>query len=630
MIRSFFTFLAIFFSISQQNIAQSSDTKFGDVSVEELQMSYYPADSSAGAVVLFDKGYFNGDDFLFTRHLRVKILKKSGFDWGNWTFNTPGKSFFKVSVFNLESGEITESKADKNNIYSEEVIDKFDVYKVFAPNIKIGSVVDITYTFNGFPNEWRFQQRIPVIYNELEIIRSTYVSFNKTLFGFEEVDQIEDNKWIAQNIPAFISEPYSNHYTNYITRFEFQLEEIAATYWGTKRFYAYSKSWESIIRHILENNYFGGVLRGSGFLNEKAKELKKSNIPVSEKIKLAVEYIRNQIKYNGSKSIYATPGLRQNFLSDHSGNSAEVNLLLITLLNKIGIKTTPVLLSTRDNGFIVPFTPTYDKLNFVIGFVELDDGAILVDATSKFSSPGVIPEFCLNGEGILASKNEIKWVSLISSETKPKYIGQFISINIDDKAQSNAQITQMYKFYGFTKWIEDRNDSDNNDEIYISSIEEKFENINISSYAISKIDTGAMTATESLSADISSMIINTGSELYISPSVLFEFTENPFKKENRKYPVDFIYPHEINRTVTIKYPEYFNVKSIPKSIKMTSAGGSAEFTFLSNQSPNGIQLRVLLSLKKSFYTEEEYLELKMFFSEVISKVNARIELTKKT
>lgn len=630
MIRSYFTFLTIFLLISQQNLAQNIDKKFGDVSTQELQMSYYPADSSAGAVVLFDKGYFNGDDFLFTRHLRVKILKKSGFDWGNWTFNTPGKSFFKVSVFNLENGQIIESKVDKNNIYSEEVVDKFDIYKVFAPNIKIGSVIDITYTFNGFPNEWRFQQRIPVIYNELEIIRSTYVSFNKTLFGLEHVDQVEDNKWIAQNIPAFISEPFSNHYTNYITRFEFQLEEIAASYWGTKQFYAYSKSWESITRHLLENNYFGGIIRGSGFLNEKAKELKKLQISTEAKIALAIDYIRENIKWNGSKKIYASSGIRQNFNTEHSGNSAEVNLLLISLLNKAGIKTHPVLLSTRENGFIVPFTPAYSKLNFILGFVETENITMLVDATSPLCAPGVIPDFCLNGQGVVALKNEVKWVPLISTSTKPNYKSQFISISVRDNEAPQAKITQMHKFYGFTEWMENRSKNDHNDEIYASSSEEEYGSIEITDYSIGKIDSTKMIATESITADISSMVINTGSELFISPSVMFEFNENPFKRDERKYPVDFIYPHEISRTVTLTYPEHYKVESMPESIKMTSTGGYAQFTFLSNQGPSGIQLRILLSLKKSFFTEEEYLELKRFFTEVISKVNARIELTKNT
>ena len=69
--------------ITQYTSAQKIKVKFGKVTMEELEMSVYPADSNAEAVILYDKGEFNPNEFKFTRHLKVKILKKSGTRWGN-------------------------------------------------------------------------------------------------------------------------------------------------------------------------------------------------------------------------------------------------------------------------------------------------------------------------------------------------------------------------------------------------------------------------------------------------------------------------------------------------------------------------------------------------------------------
>jgi len=46
-------------------------------------MDSYERDSSAEALILSDIGEFNGQTLKFSRHIRIKILKKSGLEWGN-------------------------------------------------------------------------------------------------------------------------------------------------------------------------------------------------------------------------------------------------------------------------------------------------------------------------------------------------------------------------------------------------------------------------------------------------------------------------------------------------------------------------------------------------------------------
>ncbi len=142
---------------------------FGKVSIEELKMTTYEKDTAAEAVILSDIGKFDGQTLKFRRHLRVKVLKKSGLQWGNWIFNIPFKGEFKVFVFNLVNGQPVKEKAGNNEIYEEEVLNGFEVYKVFAPNVKVGSVIDIEYVHFGLPFEWWFQNRIPVVYNQLTV-----------------------------------------------------------------------------------------------------------------------------------------------------------------------------------------------------------------------------------------------------------------------------------------------------------------------------------------------------------------------------------------------------------------------------------------------------------------------------
>ena len=58
----------------------------------------------------------------------------------------------------------------------------------------------------------------------------TIVTFKRTFFGFEQVNKIGPGQWSAVNIPALKPEPFVNNYSNYLTKFQFQLETIMNIY----------------------------------------------------------------------------------------------------------------------------------------------------------------------------------------------------------------------------------------------------------------------------------------------------------------------------------------------------------------------------------------------------------------
>jgi hypothetical protein len=73
--------------------SQKDPIKFGKISLDELEMKAYEPDTSASAVVLCDYGYFQAIDLKFTRVIRVKILKKEGYNWANWVFPSLVKGY---------------------------------------------------------------------------------------------------------------------------------------------------------------------------------------------------------------------------------------------------------------------------------------------------------------------------------------------------------------------------------------------------------------------------------------------------------------------------------------------------------------------------------------------------------
>lgn len=600
------------------------DFAFGKVSMEELKMKVYEKDSSAGAVILFDTGYLNGQELSFTRHIRVKILNKSGLEWGNWIFNTPTKGFFKVMVFNLVNNEIVKDKLDNSSIYKEEVVRGLQVYKVFAPNVKVGSVIDITYSFNGIPFEWRFQERIPVKYSELVLEESEFITYSKLFFGLEPIETASANKWKATNMPAFKVEPFTNNYGNYISKFVFQVTSFSIP--QTRVYVALSTSWRNIINNLLDYSNFGGTLSSCNFLNSYAKQIKSQDLPIKQKIDSCYQYIQKNLKWNKVKTLFANENLRNAFLTTHTGNSADINLSLIALLNKAGINANPIVLSTRDHGLLLQHFPSEDRLNYVICYVQDNGVDMFLDATSEFCVPGILPARCLNGQGLLVKRDNEQWFTL-NRKDDADIRKQFISIKINKDATATAKVTQDFIGHGFLDWAEEQNQN-NSKEIRMNQLQENYPDLKILSYNVKKNDKASSAAAETIEVDLGNQLIDAGDELLFNPHILFDYTSNPFKSETRNCPVDMNYRKESNVTIIVQLPEGMKAKEIPESVNFHTPDNSASFTYMANRSGNSMQFKLILKITKHVFTEEEYLELRQFFTQVIKATNTQIQLIK--
>jgi hypothetical protein len=600
--------------------------EFGTVTSEELKMTAYERDSSAQAVVLFDKGYFNGNRFTFTRHVRVKILTNAGASFANFSIRAPSKGFIDGFTFNLEGGIVQKTKLAKSNIFEEEIIDGFDIYKIFFPNVKPGSVIDLQYTHQSLPFEWRFQELIPVVYSELTIEPTTYVQFKKVFYGFEKIYPLKNNRWIAEHVPSIAIEPLMTHYSNYITRFQFDVESVSFP-----GFYKeYSSSWEAVGARLMASSHFGAVISESFFLKEKAKLIEASQLSLSEKISDAFNYIQTNIKWNKSFDVLSHDGYREDFKNSHSGNSATVNLLLISLLKKAGIKVYPVILSTRDHGLINPVSASMEKINYVVAYVDDSGTNMLLDATSPDAIPGILPEHCLNGSGwVIRPDGKGEIIDL--TPARGNVLKQFVLIKANENNQLVAEVQNTYEDYGFLKWIE-KYRANGSVEEHAAYLKSEMPTAGIFDYKLLLIDTLNLKGSEKtfVNLDGSDYLQSIGSNEYMLNPYIFSDIQNPFKAEMRQFPIDFICPQKRVITVSMMLPPEFEFKSMPQSNKLDFPGDGAKFTFLCNASNNVLNIRCDMSMGVVLFGEQEYKLVKTFFSEVVKKLNESILIVKKT
>lgn len=610
--------LALLISCITENVfGQAPNIKLGRITVKELQQKTYPKDTSAGAVVLFRKGYFNANTFEFTYFTRIKILKPSGLDYANQAFFTPSKSDIKGYTYNLSpSNEIIKEKLDASSIYRNELVEDVILLKAFLPNVKVGSVIDISFTHIGLPFQWNFQDFIPTVWSELKIESVPDFNYSKTLFGFENLYLNEKNHWIAKDMPALKPEPYMNSLDNYLTKFEFNVtgRRIRGRYLNL------TGTWDAINKRLNESERFGKKLVGGSFLNSIADSINTFSGTDFEKISKAVAHVQQHIVWDGSTSLQATGDLTSKYKKTLRGSSADINLCLILLLKKVGLEVYPAALSTRENGLLSPVYPSLSKLNNVVAAVKTGDEWLLVDASELNAPLGMLPVRCLNLQGRIIDKDLGEWISLEPSHSYTK--NSYALISVKDNNEVDIDLTISHDGYAA---LEQRNGRISTDyEQLRKSKLESTHSVLINTYEVSGLDTPDKPFKEQLKLQQASG--SSGDYILINPIIDQHFTRNPFFLGDRKYPLDFIYPISESYKATVIIPAGYEVETLPESSTIVLPDNAGKFTYKIGHDNNVLQVKFAFELNQFMFSSDQYQEVKHFIDLYLSAVSSPIVL----
>lgn len=609
---SLLTIVLVMLFITSNSLKAKVPVKFGKISQEELEMTVYEPDTSAAAVVLCNYGKFNGSDLKFISLRRVKVLKKSGTDYAEFVIYAGENTTFRGKTYNLENGEVVEERLKKESIFKERIFEDNYRYRIAMPNVKVGTVFDIEVSRLGLPQEWAFQEMIPVKHNELILEESTYVKFRKKMVGFERLTSSANNRYVAIDMPAFKPEAYMSSSKNYITKFEFDLLNIS--YPGFYK--SYTTTWEAVNERLLNNTYFGVVIRnGSGYLSDIKKEIEATCQTDLEKARAAFYALKN-IKWDDYISLYTSNTSMGAVYKKGVGNSTDLNIMLLQLLNKLDIKAYPIAMSTRAHGILNPFYPSYEKLNYMMVCAMIDDKEYLLDATEKNMPFGMLPKRCLNQQGRLVNNNQGKWVNLTTSKENKKTIYYKLTLDESLALKGTIEYTKFdYAGYYFREYYQDFA----SEEDYLEEFEDDHTGVTIKDFTITNLDSIEKPIQESYNLEIKNKVEKVNDLIFVNPFLFEQIEENPFKMEERQYPVDFAYNQHRYLISQITLPANFVVEEIPDPIVIRLPDKSASVRIQHQVSQNKLTTIYKFSIDKPVFMPDEYGFLKQLYAQIIKK-----------
>jgi len=590
---------------------QKQPFTYGKVPLEDLKMTSYDPDTTAPAVVLCDYGWFDKDRFNFTRLLRIKILRKEGFQYADGKYITMSNPSIRAMTYNLDGEEISREKLPGSSIYSKMLTSGIYETSFAMPNVAVGSVIEMEFRYSGLPYKWSFQWRIPVRHSELIIPESEYMVFSKNFFGYVPLSVYEDDRWVATDVPAFKPEPFIDSPENYMTKFEIEVQKIS--YLGYIQ--SFNTSWESINGILLTNTSFPAESVGSLCLSTMVRELEESGLKDESLLRAAFEKVK-KIKYNGEDRLYTSDGGLCNKLKVGTGNSADVNMILIQVLNRLGFKTYPVVLSTRDNGVISQITPSLNKLNYVIVAIPGKSGLRLLDATEEYMPCTILPDRCINGNGRLVNTQISQWVPLIVDGKEDKTVSYDLKFEDDGKLSGTITVDALdYAAYDLRKAFA----GFNNKEEYSKSIEKANPGITITEISVTGLEDLYAPLQIVYKAELDGATALTDNEIYLKPMLYEAITENPFVVTERRYPISYSrkIKHQVNLRLTLK--EGMTPEVLPAASAGKMKNGAVDYNYEVKAGSDLVEMHFGLNINSLTITQDKYGELREIYNTIVRK-----------
>ncbi|MBB5269099.1 DUF3857 domain-containing protein [Algibacter amylolyticus] len=637
-------------TLAQENYnSESYKVVLGDI-----ESTTFAKDSTANALVIYEQGKSHVDnndyDLRTEAKFKIKILNSEGFDNANveiHLYNNKSKSEkikdIIATTYNKNGNEVTTTKLEEKNIFREKYDENHTLVKFTLPNIKEGSVITYSYKiispFVSSYKGWEFQGDIPKLYSEYNASIPGNWLFHTRLVGGKKLTtntsvikkeclqmrngasaDCSESVYAMKNVPAFIEEDYMTTKRNYLARIEYDLETFRDTD-GTV--INYTKSWKDVDREFRTDKEIGKQLKKTIKTEDLLSSAIINDADQLNKAESIYNYVQDNYTWNGDYKIYRNVSVKD-LLKNKSGNVSSINILLHNLLRESGIDVKPVLLSTRNNGFPTTIFPAIFEYNYLIVQATINDKQYLLDATDSYLNFGDLPYRCLNQIGrLLDFKNGSAWIDINPRTHSNVFYQTNLKFDENDLLVGSIK-TKRTGYHALYK----KKEYYSNEDEYINTLENKFPYIDISNFEVTSDGVESKDFKESYAIEYN--FDDVGDNVYLNPFFVTFFKENPFKLQERSYPIDFGYSDSYFYMFNIELNDHYSIVEIPKEQKIALPNNTGQLVFSSKQIGNSINFLLKIDFKTPIYDVDYYPYLKAFMSKIVEIQNNTVILLKKT
>lgn len=636
---------------AQTHETPDEPAEWGEISMEELEMDHYPADSNATAVILSDYGettFQRNGRLEFERHRRIKILSEDAYDdWGTVEITYYDEDRTE-RVDNIEAhtvvlnaeGEQETYELDEDDIFEEDIDDTHQRITFTLPNLQPGAVIEYAYRVRSyqphFLRSWTFQTTEPTLYSEYEtsipqIFQYAILSQGTQSYDVQERDESNfgtrlraaDYRWVMKDVPALRAEPYMTTLENHRAKIRFQLQSVNLP---NRRSTSVMGSWEELTEDLLEHDKLGDQIGDHRAVRNAARDVINDVEAPADQLRALYDHVVDAMSWNDRSTLYAQSDL-DDVLERGSGSSAEINLLLVSMLQEADVDmAAPVLISTRSHGKTMPLYPFLSQFNDLIVAVSLGEQTLLLDATDPHRPMGVLPTRALNDNGYLLHEENAQWVQIPRNMMRQHTFFAQGTLRPDGTVEANVRAT--YDGSSITSRRREYASADDDVSFVKDTIFDRYDNAEVTDPAIEIPDTRSEAVVVDAGVTLPAYARSVSDFIYLNPVVLGRWDTNPFQNPERTYPVDFGYPMQVQQTLSLQLPEGYTIEERPQNARIQFMDDGGEYTRLAQSNGNSLTVRMVYTLRQSVVGPANYDALRDFFAHIVDMEAEPIVLRK--
>lgn len=651
----------LFTSLSAQSLRIS--TKEGEVSRQELEMSVYSLDTTATALVLYEKNLvciLAGARAALGKKIvvyeRIKILKEEGKSRADYRFTYSSEADdgdmidgIKVTTWNLdENGKIVKSKLQRKYIFKEKVTDGIEALSFSAPDVKVGSVIEVSYEYTS-NRYWQIddigmQRTIPINLIDVAVGYPDFFYFTTLQRGFRQLIASRGSEFRPLDVggyqtinytytteayrdfdvPALRNERFSYCPDQYRTALCYDLARISQAGVMDRVF---SMKWDDVDK----------AYRDSRLVKEcRAKPDKELSAAVKEAVggledeKQVIAAVRslvvNRVHWNEKRGLI--PESASKVLKDGAGNAAAINALTASLLNSLdGYTADPALIRLRSEGILADFHVRPDAFNTFVLRITAPSGHIYyLDAARNDAYLNVLdPNYLITNARVIPSDGVGKghFEDLTHMSRNMRIFNVYESIQEEGTLSGNAQLTaycedayeikELGHAYG--------------EEEFRQKIEEGMPSVDIRSF---ETDFKDYLPTAQYSFTYDREYDDYGDLLYIKPFLRAFQSESDFQNPERRIPVDFPYPSAFSYNYFLTIPEGYVVEELPKNIRVNPTEGvGLRFLLMSKMTgTNQVNIQFSMNNDMTLLPAENYETFRAYWQQLCNIYQSTLVLKK--
>lgn len=626
--------------------AQKPDYRFGKVSEEELRMERYDRDPDAEAVVLCEEVrtyYLIGNQFtrMTDYFIRIKVLKAEGKEYADvelpYVFQRENYANLDAVAYNLVDGKIVKTPLKKQYLFREQVGDEQWMLKFSIPEVREGTVIEYRYRMNSdfvtYIPSVVVQHDIPTEYIRATVEIPEYLRFNVNTKGYLSINMRENTiagriagtdvpynvreiTTEGRDIPALKKEPFVWNRNEFRSMIDFELSQIAMPFSDVQNF---SLTWKDVNEALAETDFNSNIRMGNPFKEETAAIVAR-NLAPRQTLHELLRLVQSHMKWDGKYRLMSSSP--RNAADKGTGNSAEINSVLMAAVKDAGFDVVPLLLNPRSRGRLPLAHPSFDGISTFILRVTLDDGKFAyLDGTDPDSDVDLLPtDLLVDRARIYGVSGDVGWCDL--SRLAPGNTHINMTLGFDPELSVHGRITERYTNVPALRCSSAYSDARSEEE-YVEALEEEH-HIRIDSLTINGRGSALLTQQYAMTRETE----KAGDFIYLDATVIPFLSENPFRSAERSYPVEFDNADSYLIQGTIRLPEGYAVEELPRAVRLNAFNGDITCSYIVQAANGAIQFRMQFKQKRLIFQPGEYADLQAFYGAVVNMCNGKIVLHK--